>query len=536
MNILEKLIINLRDIFAVFPNSTIVRPHFFKFKKRYVNNINKPKFKIISELNYDTFFFLMFGCIFHKISEYSRVKIDIIVTESISGSVGFNLKSFFQRNPFILLLKSNRWRRSYGKDLPTKITFRSSTWMLLFFDLKLIFTAYKLWNTFKSKSKQNYLLKYKNIEIGDLIIETYLRFRSSPKFNVRDIFVYKIIWQSVIDIERLSKFFITNKPDLYITSYTSYTKHGIPTRVALKYNIKTISFGNFQTIGKILTKKDNLQTHNCKFFKKNFDQLPNKNLLLNKAQKHLKSRLMGNKDNQTYYMKKSAYHEKFLNTNLKKSSVIIYLHDFFDAPHISRNFIFPDFWEWLMFTIKALNKYKINFYIKKHPNQVQLNESTIKKLRKIIPDTNWLPDKITTRELIKKKIILCGITVRGTISHELAYFGIPSICCAENPHISFDFCKTARSKREYKEFIKNYRQSSIGPIKMKRQSLAFYYMYNLYGSNEEVSFKKKLLDLLICSRASDSNKNLAKKTKRLLNKFYNDEFFSKICQNKFLNK
>ena len=71
---------------------------------------------------------------------------------------------------------------------------------------------------------------------------------------------------------------------------------------------------------------------------------------------------------------------------------------------------------------------------------------------------------------------------------------------------------------------------------MKSQSLAFYYMYNLYGSDEEVSSKKKLLDLLICSRASDSNKNLAKKTKRLLNKFYNDEFFSKICQNKFLNK
>ena len=59
---------------------------------------------------------------------------------------------------------------------------------------------------------------------------------------------------------------------------------------------------------------------------------------------------------------------------------------------------------------------------------------------------------------------------------------------------------------------------------------------NLIGSVSDGDIRKKLLDLLICSRASDSNKNLAKKTKRLLDKFYNDEFFSKICQNKFLNK
>lgn len=523
MNFFKKSYRYFISLFYYYPLHSFVRPFFFKFIKKIKKPNDKINYKVAFELTYDAYYFLFFGTLFYKLREKTNLNVDALVCNSISNSVGFNFKSFFQRSTFFVWLKSNQWLRAYGKDISIKVKFRSLNLFNFYSDLKYFFIAYKYWKIFILKKKK---IHYKTIEIRDLVIETYLRFRPSPKFNPNDFFVLKIIWQSIKDIERLEKYFLLNRPNLFLVGNTSYITHGIPLRVALKHNIKTICPSS--NVYKILSKKDNLQFKDCKHYKKIFSKLLNQNKLLNKSEKYLKLRFSGKKDDKIWNHKKSPYDYKNIKLNLKKSSVVIYLHDFFDAPHQYKNFIFDDYWDWLLSTIQILKRNKINFYIKQHPNKIYLNDNLINKLKKIIPKYHWLPEKISTKQLVEDKIIACGVTVHGTISHELAYFGIHSICCADHPHISFNFCRTAKSKKKYETFLINYQKYALSAIKLKKQSLAFYYMHNLYGSKSYRSYTKKNIELLSMSRANKHNIKSAKKIKHLINELYNDEYFDKL--------
>jgi len=115
-------------------------------------------------------------------------------------------------------------------------------------------------------------------------------------------------------------------------------------------------------------------------------------------------------------------------------------------------------------------------------------------LKLLIPEEHWLPININTKQLVSLGMI-CGITAYGTVAHELAYLGVHSICCARHPHHSFDFCKTASSKKEYELFLKEY-HAPISKVKMRKQALAFYYMHNLYGTSDDLNLRFKFLELL----------------------------------------
>ena len=73
---------------------------------------------------------------------------------------------------------------------------------------------------------------------------------------------------------------------------------------------------------------------------------------------------------------------------------------------------------------------------------------------------NWL-DIQTNNKFLSEADISCGITVYGTISHELAFMGIPSIGAARHPHHSFNFCRTAKSKEEYTKLLETHDQMPI---------------------------------------------------------------------------
>jgi hypothetical protein len=85
----------------------------------------------------------------------------------------------------------------------------------------------------------------------------------------------------------------------------------------------------------------------------------------------------------------------------------------------------------------------------------------------------------------------CGVTMYGSVAHELAYCGTPSIACARHPHISFDFCRTARSKEEYGELLRTACGRPDAAEEMRRQALAFYYMRNLHGSADELELRDR---------------------------------------------
>jgi hypothetical protein len=89
-----------------------------------------------------------------------------------------------------------------------------------------------------------------------------------------------------------------------------------------------------------------------------------------------------------------------------------------------------------------------------------------------------IPAGVSNKQLAEAGMA-CAVTVYGTVAHEMAYLGIPTIASAHHPHICFDFCRTAKSRKEYAAFLKHPAQIGIDKSTMRQQSLMFYYMHNL---------------------------------------------------------
>jgi hypothetical protein len=526
---IKRIFYSIKLFFSAYPpHAQLAIPSSFKKNQQvfFLNKKNSKTIKTCFQLVQDPFYFLLFGGIILELQKYLRVKNSAIVTQGISGAIGFNLRSEILRSAPIAWIRTTQWVRAYGNTILPKIAYRNSTWVHPLKDLYSLLEAIFLWKKFKRTIIKSSSLKYCKVEIGDLVVDTYLRFRPCPRFIISDLFVLKIIWQAIRDIKKSEKYFAKEKPDVYFSSYSVYLEHGIPVRVAIKHNINTYVFGNFQIFAKKLTKIDYYQTANCDKYKRLFSFLSHKEKKFKKAEFQLNRRLSGKNDAATFYMKKVTYSKDVMNIKLKKSFVVIFLHDFYDSPHVYKNFIFVDFWQWLIFTIRVLKKNNINFYIKTHPNKIKLNDKIIKDLKLLIPERHWLPKNINTKQLVSLGM-KCGITAYGTVSHELAYQGVHSICCARHPHHSFDFCKTANNKKEYELFLKDYYHAPISKVKMRKQALAFYYMHNLHGTSDELNIRSKFLELY---KASCNKKISWQKVFSKFDDLTSSNLFKKFCK------
>ena len=85
----------------------------------------------------------------------------------------------------------------------------------------------------------------------------------------------------------------------------------------------------------------------------------------------------------------------------------------------------------------------------------------------------------------------------------MAYLGVPTIACARHPHISFDFCRTAKSQSEYAKYLQNPLANKIDKAAMKRQSLIFYYMHNLSDSEDIQSLKDAIMEFRLACEDID---------------------------------
>jgi len=175
-----------------------------------------------------------------------------------------------------------------------------------------------------------------------------------------------------------------------------------------------------------------------------------------------------------------------------RGACTIFLHDFYDSVHIYSWILFHDFWEWICFTLDTLTAANIPFLLKPHPNQTIETRRDLDCLRKLYPDLKFVSPGVTNKQLVEGGIA-CAITVYGTIASEMAYMGVPTIACGENPHIEFDFCTTARTKDEYRELLTRSRDLPADRDAMKEQVCAFFYMHNLNIDPGERSLRDRLV-------------------------------------------
>ena len=507
----------ISSLFSRYPSDSLIRPNVLNFQ----DSLNKKNHTLSKNIIciqgvQDRFYFLFFGKIAEQLKLKSSIEIHLLASRSINGAVGSDLIASIKRWSIFSWLFSRQWERAYG-TLINDIAYRSAPIFKPVIFLKSWIKSRLLWNML-IKQQKDFSLIVDGVDYADLVIDTYLRFKPAPSFDVSSSFVRYVICQLLQDILQAEEYFSSVKPRYFLSSYSTYTVHGVPARVAMKHGVKVLTFGDFSGFYKELTQDDPYHSKNCSNYRSEFDQLKQQEEKLGQSELMLGQRLKGHIDLAISYMRESAYSRKLheMNTHDFDGGVVIFLHDFYDSPHIFPGLVFSDFWDWVLTTIKALEQSKIKFYLKPHPNQIEINKDVIDKLKKQFPNLNWLDSKVNNVELVKNGLV-CGLTVYGTIAHELAFMGVPSITCAQHPHHKFDFCRTAHTREEYIAMLQSPEKLPIDKHEMKKQALTFYYMHNIHGESEKKKLVQSWVNLFnLCNYSDCSNEEILNQLNNLV--------------------
>lgn len=463
------------------------------------NEINNSKKKILIQGVQSLYYFGMFGLVIGEIRKKKNVSVDVYHLRSLSvvkGSIFFN----FVRLLFTNVTANFKWKHLY-RAYSDGVAYSSAS--LSIFDPFDFYLAIKIW--LETKSNEDLMeLKARNIVIGDLVYDSYLRYRPSATINLQDPFLLVILWQALRDLRRAKSYFSKFKPCIYLTSYSTYIEHGIPLRVALHNQVKVFAITHYLHFIKELTLEDMSVVKNSNNYISDFEDLPNREFLLEMAEEAIKNRLSGQVDLSNSYMKKVPDKRYYEQIDQIKGSIVIFLHDFFDSPHCFKSMLFCDFYEWIVFTIDFLILEKIKFCVKPHPNQMPENLHVIARLRERYPNAVFIPDDISNKYLVSNGII-AGVTVYGSVAHELGYLGLPTIACGDNPHVPFYFCKTARDIKEYKTLLKEISLTDINAKKSKHESLIFYHMHYFNISNKKLDLLNLLSEWNRCTHEPSSD-------------------------------
>lgn len=503
-----KLPSQLRLILSTDSQTKAVCHYFKKLRKP----VSKSQQVVLVQCVEDLFYFGLFGQIVTSLSEQHPIRVEQFVLRSLNVGEAKSFWIFAKSRLIMNTLFTNKWKNLY-QSFCHGVAYSSTSFQPLN-DLVDLYRAWSCWNNILNKQMLIDLV-INQIHVGDLVNDSFLRFKPAATVDLKNSYLLVLLWQSYRDVRRAQNYFDRVKPKLYLTSYSTYIQHGIAVRTALQYGVKVFSFGNYQEFAKELTLSDWVHTKNPDNYADEFSKLDFKDEKLAEADAALTLRMDGVIDSATSYMKKSAYAKSSHPVPNVHGAVVIFLHDFFDSPHVYRNMVFPDFWEWVCFTIDCLIKNNIPFFVKPHPNQISLSSSVLDELKQKYPKILEIPSSITNKQLVDAGMA-CAVTVYGTVAHEMAYMGITTIACAHHPHISFDICKTAKNKEEYFELLEAYEEINIDKSMLYHQALAFYYMHNLNLNAEDKSLRDKVwVELSAFCKLDANNYDLVESLKNI---------------------
>jgi hypothetical protein len=448
----------------------------------------------------DPIFHGLLACLAKDLSETVGVQPWLLQVRSINGAIGAGPMARLARSWPITALFNAQWRRAHT-GVVASVAYRSGGWQSPLARCRGVYAGRALQQRLQ---QQGGLvdLRVEDILVGDLVIDSYLRFRPAATVDLADPFLAQLLTQMLRDVALAQAWFACARPVLYLSSYSTYIEHGVAVRVALARGVPVRVFGNLNTFGKRLSVDDPYHATNGCAYRTIAESLVNPGPALARAEELLSGRLGGQIDQAISYMRQSAYVHSDEPVPDISGAVVVYLHDFFDSPHIYADMVFDDFWQWVCCTIRTLSQAGIPFYLKPHPNQIAASVAVLDQLRGQFPALRLLSARITNRQLVKAGMG-AGVTVYGTVGHELAFLGVPVICCARHPHHAFDFCRTARNVPEYLEMLRQPFKMPLSREEMRHQALQFYYAHNLHGDAGALVLRERFSTLFKTGLAAD---------------------------------
>ncbi|MGF7079862.1 hypothetical protein ABIB50_002206 [Mucilaginibacter sp. UYCu711] len=322
------------------------------------------------------------------------------------------------------------------------------------------------------------LLKFDDILVGDLIYDSYLRFFHKPTIAEINENVFYTIELALNLFYNFSNFIQNNKIKCLLNTYVSYIQHGIPARICMYNNIDVYTIGSTSYVIQKLTNLFPYHQIDHTLFSssKLLDETR-----IDQAKSRLESRFSGTIDAATSYMRSSAYTGGKLSKELtdkfkyRKRNIVLYVHDFYDSPHINRMLQFPDLYEFLRQTLNALTDLKdTSVFIKTHPNGVEGAKDVAIELINSFNSPHFyiLDESVSNLNIVELRPDLIG-TARGTIGVEMAYFGIPVVALYDNIYANFNFVHTCLTTEEYFLILKGIKAPEIDYD--QKNIFSFYY-------------------------------------------------------------
>jgi hypothetical protein len=495
-----KVIILIKKILKIFRQIILSsqEKNFIKNNNKIINikKIKKKTFLIQGFWNY--YILLLFKYLLLKKNIHERYEIVAIWPINIYP-YKYNENIFYNKlRNFYYFLIQKKWSKLY-KSIGAKYFYNLEP-----DNFKIKNRNYKIATKIlkKIKTKKDVLdLKFKNIPVGDLVYDTFLRLGREATLELNHPFLLECIYKTLNALSAISEVDKKHNINVFYSTYSVYIQHGIPVRYLLnKSKSLVFSFGNplFTSIKK-LSKQDSIHTVAYQKFKKNFENLENKKIRIKFAKDELEKKFSGGNDFSTRnnFLPINTYKskKKIAKIDLSKIDGVLFLHDFFDSPHLWGDLLYPDLYEWAIDTLLEIKKNNLRIAIKSHPNSRIESLKINLKLENMFNDLIWIDKDLSNTFIFKQNNIKFGISCYGTILYEMAYHNKIVISAGSNPTSSFDIAFTPKNINEYKYFLNNAGKLKIKK-KQKEEVQKLYYMYFLhdyfYSNDSDLNFVNKI--------------------------------------------
>lgn len=305
-------------------------------------------------------------------------------------------------------------------------------------------------------------LKLNNIQVGDLIYDTLIRYRPQS-FTVDRLSIRKhlrLIFRAVFNFRYSLRLMRSGDIKAVVTSHTVYAEFGILCRVAHHFGAVVVlkDMDVFRVYG---TSAD-ICEHFLRITSDEFlasAQDPSKQ---KEADTYFERRLGGQVDQvdlKNAYGNKKLYSKADLIKEYRaapdKKFIFVLAHAFSDAPHVGGNLLFQDYYIWLKETLVALSRNsEVNVFVKPHPSSYMWGEKgAVETLIDELSISNIFVTPVDFSTLSIRDIADCVVTARGTGGVEYAGFGIPVITCADGFYSGFGIAHEAKSLAAYYEML-----------------------------------------------------------------------------------
>ena len=388
--------------------------------------------------------------------------------------------------------------------------------------------------------------KIKNVPMGDLIYNTYVRYDHSylnPKLDFKFLRIFfSVILKSLLILDIIKK----RKIKFAFSSGSPYaSNNGIFFRISTFKKIKVIKldlvnenfigfnvinkyfrFNNFSSYLNLKHKKFFIEINKLKNPKlnsfinaRNYGKLRGNFTNINDLKKANKSKFV--------WDRKSIIKKIFKSKNFGKKIILIAPHAFSDAPYSEGVLIFRDYYSHLEETLNFIeneNLQNVFWLVKPHPSRSDYNENgIIENLMKKYKNRNLALSPANLSAINSTKICDNVITSNGSISFEFACEGKYPILASKAIYSKLGFTIDHETKENYFHTLKNiHKIKSLNKKQINLSKRILYGLERIYPHN--ILSKSNIFDKEVLSNISQ-NKNL----------IFSDKFIKNIKKKCFLN-